>query len=103
MAEAHPEIIIPSYQDNLVIVGRLSKVLSAHLMLKHELKNLGLRLNPSESEVYIPAWVEAKQTSMQVCPHFRRIPAHGRFFPLFRLFVFRLLKKNQNINPKPLF
>jgi hypothetical protein len=43
VAEAHPEVIIPlaSYQDNLVIVGRLSEVLTAHLMLKHELKNLG--------------------------------------------------------------
>jgi hypothetical protein len=59
VAEAHQEVIIPSYQDSLVIVGLLSKVLPAHLMLKHELKNLGLRLNPSESEVYIPAWVEA--------------------------------------------
>ena len=77
MAEEHLEVIIPSYQDNLVIVGRLSKVLPAHLMLKHKLKNLGLRLNPSESEIYIPAWVEAKQTSMQVCPHFRRIPQEG--------------------------
>ncbi len=77
MAEAHPEVIIPSYQDNLVIVGWLSKVLQAHLMLKHELKNLGLRLNPSESEVYIPAWVEAEQTLMQACPYFRRIPQEG--------------------------
>ena len=77
VAEAHPEVIIPSYQDNLVIVGRLSKVLLAHLMLKHELKNLGLRLNPSESEVYIPAWADAEQTSMHVCPHFRRIPQEG--------------------------
>jgi hypothetical protein len=36
-----------------------------------------LELNPSESEVYIPAWVEAEQTSMPSMPPFPTHPPGG--------------------------
>ena len=49
-------ILITAYADNVVLSGPLSRVLQAQDAFRQSMLAVGLRLNPAESEMYIPEW-----------------------------------------------
>jgi hypothetical protein len=52
-------ILLTAYADNVVLSGPLSRVLRAQEVLREAMELVGLRLNPAESEIYIPEWRDA--------------------------------------------
>jgi hypothetical protein len=52
----HHQIIITAYADNVVLSGPLTQVVRAQEDLQHSMTGIGLHLNPTESEMYIPEW-----------------------------------------------
>ena len=52
----HPEVYCPMFSDNLALVGRLSKIFKAAEDLRLSLREIGLRLQPADSAVYIPSY-----------------------------------------------
>ena len=64
IAEAFPSIIIFAYADNVVMTGPLQDLRTAADMYKSSIHKIGLQLNPSESELYVPAWAHFDS----VCP-----------------------------------
>ena len=55
VAEAH-NVIITAYADNIIMTGKLSVVREAAVMCRDLMAMMNLKLNPSESEAYIPQW-----------------------------------------------
>ena len=55
VAEAH-NVIITAYADNIIMTGKLSVVREAAVMCRDLMATMNLKLNPSESEAYIPQW-----------------------------------------------
>ena len=64
IAEAFPSIIIFAYADNVVMTGPLQDLRTTADMYKSSIHKIGLQLNPSESELYVPAWAHFDS----VCP-----------------------------------
>ena len=52
----HHQVLITAYADNVVISGPLSRVFGAQEALRQSMIDIGLHLNPTESELYIPEW-----------------------------------------------
>jgi hypothetical protein len=50
------EVFVGGYADNISLAGRLSIVAQAYEMYEQEMTNLGLTINPLESEIYVPQW-----------------------------------------------
>ena len=69
VADAHPDILISAYADNVFMIGRISDLRGAISDYKLQLAEADLRLNPTESEAYVPAWESAQQDEIQQCPH----------------------------------
>ena len=49
-------VLITAYADNVVFSGPLSRVVQAQDAFRTAMLDVGLRLNPAESEMYIPEW-----------------------------------------------
>ena len=69
VADAHPDVLILAYADNVFMIGRISDLCGAISYYKLQLAEADLRLNPTESEAYVPAWESAQQDEIQQCPH----------------------------------
>ena len=50
------EVLVAAYADNVTLTGRLSKVRQALERYVSEMINIGLTINPLESQIYIPQW-----------------------------------------------
>ena len=69
VAEAHPDVLILAYADNVIMIGKVSDLCGAVHDYKEYLALVGLDLNPMESEAYVPAWDSAQEEDIQQCPH----------------------------------
>jgi hypothetical protein len=54
----HPEVYCSMFSDNIALVGRLSKCFKAADDLRLSLHEIGLRLQPADSTVYIPSYIK---------------------------------------------
>lgn len=57
----HPEVYCPMFSDNMSLVGRLSKALAAADDLRESLLEIGLSLQPADSAIYIPSYVQQER------------------------------------------
>ena len=70
VADAHPDDLILAYADNVFfMIGRISDLRGAISDYKLHLAEADLRLNPTESEAYVPVWESAQHDEIQQCPH----------------------------------
>ena len=54
--EDHLDVYCPMFSDNILLVGRLSKIFAAADDLRGSLEEVGLKPQPAESAVYIPSY-----------------------------------------------
>ena len=69
VAESHSDVLILAYADNVFMIGKISDLRGAISDYKLYLAEAGLRLNPTESEAYVPAWQSVGEDEIQPCPH----------------------------------
>ena len=69
VADAHHDVLILAYADNVFMIGKISDLRGAISDYKLHLAEANLHLNPTESEAYVPAWESAQQDEIQQCPH----------------------------------
>ena len=53
----HAEVFCPMFSDNMALVGRMSKVFPAADDLRESLLEIGLKLQPAESAIFIPSYI----------------------------------------------
>jgi hypothetical protein len=58
----HPEVFCPMFSDNIALVGKMSKVFPAAEDLRGSLEEIGLRLKPAESGIYIPSYIQQDES-----------------------------------------
>ncbi len=57
----HADVYCPMFSDNITLVGRLSKAFAAAHDLKESLQEIGLKLQPAESGIYIPSFIQQEE------------------------------------------
>ena len=65
IADKHPEVLLTAYADNVVISGPLTQCLKAVDSYRLSMAAKGLQLNPTESEVHVPAWTTIDAASIR--------------------------------------
>ena len=67
VAEEHPGVLILAYADNVIMIGKISDLRGAVRDYREYLAEVGLDLNPMESEAYFPAWDSVQEEGIQQC------------------------------------
>ena len=61
VADDNPELLVVAFADNVFLLDRLSRVLSAADLFLHGATAIGLSLNTRESAILIPSWLNQPQ------------------------------------------